>query len=265
MVVSDIRALAENDIKAALTNPVIWYTFAMHDIKQRYRRSIIGPFWYLLNNIIFISVLGVLYAQLFKQELNVFIPYMAVGYVTWQFMAASIAEGANVMVDASSLIKQVNIPISNHALRVVFRNFIIFLHNVPLLLVVPILMGMQLGWELMLLPFSFFILFVNGCWVCIVLGLLGARFRDVQPIMQNFVTIAFFFTPILWHADILADRAIFVNLNPLYHFVELVRMPLLGEMPKPVTLIVTFGISVAGIVTANVSISRFRTHLAYWV
>ena len=77
-------------------------------------------------------MLGVLHAQLFKQELNVFI-YMAVrSYVTWQFMAASIAEGANVMVDASSLIKQVNIPISNHALRVVFRNFIIFLHNVPL-------------------------------------------------------------------------------------------------------------------------------------
>ena len=265
MVATDLRVLAKSDIKDAIRNPVIWYTFATHDIKQRYRRSVIGPFWYLLNNIIFISVLGALYAQLFKQEVGVFIPYIAVGYITWQFIAANIAEGANVMVDAAPLIKQVNIPISNHAFRVVLRNFIIFLHNLPLLISIPMLLGTVIGWELIFLPFSFLILFINGCWVTIVLGLLGARFRDVQPIMQNFVTIAFFFTPILWHIDILADRAVFVTFNPLYHFVELVRSPLMGQTPSYMTLIITAAISVAGTTAAYFSVSKFRAHLAYWI
>ena len=258
-------ALLGGDILVAVSQPTIWTTLALHDIRQRYRRSKIGPFWFVLNNVIFVGVLGVLYSQLFEQDVYGYIPYLAAGFVTWQFLATNLSEAPNVFVEASALIKQVNISLSQHVLRLVLRNFIIFLHNIPFLFLLSLTMGVGISYEILFLPFAFLVLCINSIFVCILLGILGARFRDVLPIIQSFVTIAFFFTPILWSAEVLEERAMFVNLNPLLHFVELVRSPLLGEMPAKTSILVAISTTFAFGIMAHLVVGRFKKRVVYWL
>ena len=77
-------------------------------------------------------------------------------------------------------------------MRVASRNFIILLHNIPLLVFFPLYFDVQFGIELWFLPLMLLVLFLNSIWVCVIFGLLGARFRDIQPTMHNVVTISFF-------------------------------------------------------------------------
>lgn len=219
----------------------------------------------MLSNIIFVGVLGVLYSQLFKQDVQSYIPYLAAGFVTWQFISTNLSESPNVFVESSMLIKQINIPLSHHVLRMVLRNFIIFLHNIPFLAFVSLSMGVGISYEILLLPFAFLVLCTNSIFVCILLGILGARYRDVQPIIQSFVTIAFFFTPIMWQVEVLAERATFVEFNPLFHFVELVRRPLLGEFPATMSILVTISITAAFGILAHFVVRRFRKRVAFWL
>ena len=181
------------DFFSGIGNIRVWLALALHDIKQRYRRSFLGPFWFVLNNLIFISVLGALYAEIFSADVATYVPYLSAGFITWQLIASSLLEGSNGMVEAEPLIKQINSPIATHAMRVASRNFIILLHNIPLLVFFPLYFDVQFGIELWFLPLMLLVLFLNSIWVCVIFGLLGARFRDIQPTMHNVVTISFFF------------------------------------------------------------------------
>ena len=206
----------------------------------------------------------VLYSQLFKQDVQSYIPYLAAGFVTWRFISTNLSESPNVFVESSMLIKQINIPLSHHVLRMVLRNFIIFLHNIPFLALVSLSMGVGISYEILLLPFAFLVLCTNSILSASSLvfwELIQRRSTD----NQSFVTIAFFFTPIMWQVEVLAERATFVEFNPLFHFVELVRRPLLGEFPATISILVTISITAAFGILAHFVVRRFRKRVAFWL
>lgn len=253
------------DLYSGFANYLIWTTFAWHDIKQRYRRSKLGPFWFVLNNVIFIVALGSLYSQIFGQDVSRYIPYLAGGFIAWQFIASSLSEGSTCIVENGNLVKQVNVPLSVYPLRVITRNFIILLHNLPVMILFPIIYGIDLGIELLIVPVSLILYFFNSLWVSIILGTLGARYRDVQPLMQNIVTIAFFVTPIMWVSDLLNDRVSFVQLNPFFHFISIVRSPLMGEMPSLLSFGVVIFTTIVGNIAAWFCLKSYRDNVAYWL
>ena len=130
-----------------------------------------------------------------------------------------------------------------------------------------------LGWaSLAALP-AFGLLVLNGVWVSLLFGIVSTRFRDLTPVVQSVVQLAFFLTPIVWiYEDLLvsanpviAERARLVELNPLMHFVEIVRRPLLGQDQLWRYWLVVLVITVVGwIVTVSV-LRRYRARVAYWV
>ena len=255
----------ELDLIYGLLGYRIWLAFAWHDIKQRYRRSKLGPFWFVLNNFIFIAGLGLLYAQIFDQDVSFYLPYLSGGFIVWQFISSCITEGANCLVENQNVIKQVNVPLSTHAFRVATRNILILMHSVPLMILFPLYFGRNVGFEIAILPLVFAIYFVNSVALNVIFGLLGARFRDVQPITQNLVTIGFFLTPIMWLETQLSERAALVQFNPLYHFIVLARDPLMGSLPPFNSVIVVGLFSVFAIVIAWLSLRAKRDHAAYWL
>jgi len=107
----------KNDIQKGLSAYTIWSVLGWHDIKQRYRRSIIGPFWFTLSTALMVIVLGVLYATLLKQEIRHYLPFLAVGLVVWQFINTVINEGTTILIGSQSLIKQINLPLTVHVCR----------------------------------------------------------------------------------------------------------------------------------------------------
>ena len=101
--------------------------------------------------------------------------------------------------------------------------------------------------------------------VTIFLGMAGARFRDIAPIVASLVQVAFFLTPVLWSIDQLGRHRWAATWNPLYHFLEIVRAPLLGAPIAPISWQVVIAVTVTGWSFAFLLYCRFRARIAYWV
>ena len=255
----------ENDIREGLRVTHVWGALGWHDIRQRYRRSVIGPFWFTLSTAILVSVLGFLYSTLFRQEISDYLPFLATGLIVWQYIASMANESCTVFIEAGYLIKQIRMPLTIHVARIVWRNFIILIHNLPVILVILIVFDRLPGWGILVVPVGVLILMLNGIWIGIVLGILCARYRDIQPIIANFVQITFFFTPIMWMPEILEDRAWVAEYNPFYHLIELIRAPLLGGSVPLQSWLWAAGTIIVGFLSAQWLLCHYRSRVPYWL
>lgn len=255
----------KSDIIKGIYSFRIWGTLGWHDIKQRYRRSVLGPFWFTLSTVIMVGVLGALYSSILNQEISNYLPFLAAGLVVWQFISSSVLEGCTVFIAANALIKQIDLPLSIHVCRVVWRNFIILLHSLPIVVLALLVFGDMPSQEILLLPFGLILLLLNALWITIVLGILCTRYRDVLPIVSNFLQIAFFFTPVMWSPEILKDRGWIAEYNPLYHLIEIVRAPILGKQILVESWCWSIGLALAGLAIGQYLMSQYRNRVAYWL
>jgi len=257
--------LALDDILEGMRNSDIWLMLGWLEVKQRYRRSVLGPFWLTISSALIISAMGPLYGKLFNQPISDYFAYLAVGYVIWQLMSQIITDACYAFINAESYIKQVRLPLTVHIMRILWRSLIIFFHNFIIVLLVLAYFRPEVGWHLLLFPVAMLMFLVNAVWVSIVLGLVCARFRDIPLIVNNLVLVAFFVTPIMWSPQMLGRYQWTVNLNPFYHFLEIIRQPLLGGGLNLVSWAAVAGITVVGFAAMLKLFSRFRARVAYWV
>jgi len=254
-----------SDLMVGMRASRVWGTLGWHDIRQRYRRSILGPFWFTLSTIIMVGVLGALYSTLLHQKITDYLPYLAVGLVVWAYLAAVANEGCVAFIGAAYLIKQIRLPLTVHVCRIAWRNFVILLHSLPVVVVLLLIFGRWPTWEFLLVPLALVLLFLHGVWVGAALGVLCARFRDIPPIVTNLIQVVFFFTPVMWSPEILKDRAWVAEYNPLYHLIETVRAPLTGRPTHWESWVWSIGLLVVGFAFAQFLMKRFRNRVPYWL
>jgi ABC-type polysaccharide/polyol phosphate export permease len=257
--------LALSDVVEAAAKSPVWMTLGWQDIRQRYRRSVLGPFWITLATFVTIMAMGPLYGMLLKISAADFVPYLALGLIAWGFISSLILEGCGIFINSETIIKSARLPLSLHVLRVMYRNLLVFAHNAAAYL--PIMVAFRLtpkwGW-LMLAP-GLLIVIASALPLMTVLGLFCTRFRDMQQLVASVVQLAFFMTPILWKPDVLHGRATIVEWNPLYIFVQLIRGPLYGSIPGLDTYICAIAITAVLYVIAIPLFARYRSRVAYWV
>ena len=262
---SSRAAEAAYDLYDGVVKNWIWATLAMQDLKLRYRGSVLGPFWLTIGTGIMIAAMGVLYAALFNRDVATYLPYVAVGLVVWQFVSSTINEGCTTFLIATNIIQQVRMPFSIHAYRAVCRNVMVLGHNFIIIPIVLAIFPSHWGWSLLWLAPAFCLLVVNSIWVSILFGMLSARFRDVQPIVSNFVQVVFFITPVFWPADSLGHWKDSAEFNPLFAVIDLIRAPLLGVPIAPHSWELMVALTVIGSVGTFALFARFRSRIAFWV
>src|SRR6476661_5421011 len=128
--------LALKDVRDGICSIHIWPMLGWQDIKQRYRRSKIGPFWITISTGVLIGSMGPLYGKLLQQDISSYFPYLAIGFVTWMFISGLIIDGCNAFTGAEGYIKEVKLPLTVHVLRVVWKNLLMFAHNAVIVLLV---------------------------------------------------------------------------------------------------------------------------------
>ena len=263
---SSNSAKAVNDLRDGLNAWELWGTLGWHDLRQRYRRSTFGPFWLTLSMGIMAGAIGFLYAEIFGQPIHDYLPLLAVGLIVWGFISASIIDPCYVFILSEGVIRQVRAPLSIHIYRVVWRNLIVLAHNMVIYVIILVVFGIWPGAPILLFIPSLLLLSISAVSTGLLIGLLSARFRDLPPIIANITQILFLLTPILWRTDQLrGSRRLLAQLNPLYHIVEVMRMPLLGQVPPAsswISVIVVVALSCAVTFWFYV---RFRARIAYWV
>ena len=253
------------DIREGLLSYHVWTTLGWYDIRQRYRRSTIGPFWITLSLTITIAALGILYAKLFHQEIHSYIPYLTTGVVIWNLLQSLINESTTVFVGAAGTIQQIKLPFSFHVLRMISRNLIIFAHNLVVVVAVIILFKVHINWSLLFFPVALLLWVGNALWVGLLLGAFCARFRDVAQIVMSIVQILFFVTPVMWHPDALGAHAWISRLNPLAQFFDILRDPLLGQTSSLFSWGYVFLATLIGWIGTLVLFAKYRSRIAYWV
>jgi ABC-type polysaccharide/polyol phosphate export permease len=253
------------DVFLGLRSREIWLLLGWSDIKQRYRRSTLGPFWITLSTAITIAVMGPLYGRLFGQQESGYVAFLAIGMVMWGFISGVITETSTGFISSEGYIKEFNLPLSVFIFRVVWRNFNIFMHNALVMVVVVLINGHVSPWAIVEVPVSILFLLFNTFWLGLLLAVVCARYRDIQQILNNVLQIMFFLTPILWPPHMLGEKAWVLNYNPLYFFIESVRAPMLGNS-------VSFGIWMGLLITSlgmffisAVIFGKFRNKIAYWL
>lgn len=258
--------LAASDIRDGLLAWQLWSLLGWQDIRQRYRRSTIGPFWLTITMSINILAISVVWGALFQTETAAFVPYLTTSLILWTLISTVLNEGGMVFIGAAGYIKQIRRPHFTYVMWLLWRNLLVFLHNfvvypfVVIALGVPI--GASLGWLLLGLP----LLVVNLAWLALILGLASTRFRDIPAMVQSALTILFFVTPIFWKADQLPpERAYIAAINPITHLIDVVRDPLLGHPPNSVSLLATGLLALVGWTVTFAIFSRFRARVSYWL
>jgi lipopolysaccharide transport system permease protein len=238
------------------------------DVKLRYRRSVLGPFWITISMGITVFLTGYLYGHLFHVDLQSYYPFFAAGMLAWSFISAAIPELTEAFVLSDSLIKQIKLPYSLYIHRVATRNLIIFFHNivviVPVLAIFHQVAKVNLN-TLLLIP-NLCLLYINLISYGFILAMIGARYRDVLQIIKSLVQIAFFVTPVLWNPIILpAKDHYLVLLNPFYALVELIRAPLMGVVPAASVFYMMALITVAGLIICFTMLKKYRARIVYWL
>lgn len=257
------KALA--DIAQGVSSIHVWPMLGWQEIKQRYRRSVLGPFWLTISVGALIGGMGPLYGNLMGQKLATYFPHLAVSYIVWMLLASLMNDACTTFTIAEGLIKQIKMPLSIHVLRMVWRNIIIFLHQIPIIVIVLFFYPPPLGWGLLLVPVALLAIAANALWVGLLLGMLCARFRDIPQLVASVVQVMFFLTPVLWHPGSLGRFEWAAAWNPLNHLLEIVRAPLLGHPFPKASWAAVATLTVCGYVFTLFIFSRYRARVAYWV
>jgi ABC-2 type transport system permease protein len=257
------RALA--DIWGGWEKRALWTTLGLRDIRQRYRRSVIGPFWITISMGIMIAAFGLLYGQIFKIDTTEYLPYLTAGFFAWGLISSLVIEGCQAFSSSDHLIKQLSAPLSIYVYRIIWSNLLIAAHNIWVYVVVALWFRVDVGWSTLLAIPALALILVNGLWVGLLLGLLSARFRDIPMIVASIVQVVFFVTPIIWMPDMVPGRALFLVANPFYHFVSILRDPLLGRVPSIESWVAVLLITLIGWTVALIFYTAYRWRLAYWV
>jgi ABC-type polysaccharide/polyol phosphate export permease len=243
----------------------IWVRFAFHEIRQRFRRSLLGPFWLTLSMGIMIGALGLVFSTLFGQDPSQTLPYIATGIIFWGLLTSCINEGTTVFIGNESYLKNVPLPVSVHFYRMMARNLIIWGFNMVIYLAVLIFFHVPLDWQFLLFIPGFALFLINAAWMGLAAAILSTRYRDIPLVIANVVQVIFFVTPIFWSPATLPTRPAFVDWNPLYHVLELVRAPLLGHDIAGHSWLFALGLAAIGLAGTAYLYRRAYARIAYWV
>ena len=256
---------ALSDLVSGLGLWRLWVRLGWNDIQQRYRRSLLGPFWLTASMAIMVISLGILYAELFNTPINDFLPFLCVGLLVWNLIAGFITEGGSLFTGAESYIKQIKLPYSVYVYRSAWSKLVIFAHNFVIYFGVIIYFAIWPGATALLAIPGLLLVIFNGALINLCIGIISARFRDVPQVINSAIQIIFFVTPIFWKPELLKSRSYITDFNPFFHLLEIVRAPLLGTMPTAKNYLAVLLITLINIAVAGAFFSRYRARIAYWV
>lgn len=254
------------DMRDALARHWLWRALGRNDVRHRYSGSLIGSLWVGLNLALLVAALTFLFSAALGESWRTYAPYVAIGLVLWQFVHGTLNEAPQLFVTAAETIRNTPLPLSLFAMRLVWRNVVVLAYQMPVLAALLLAFGIGPSRWVLTLPLALLVLFAAGFSATLLLGVLGARFRDVQQLVTNLLQLLFFVTPIFWlPAALGAERAWLAFGNPIFAFIDIVRAPLLGGTPAATSWPIALAATVVLAIAVSVVLGRARGRIAFWI
>lgn len=259
--------IAVADLRRSREKLYLALMLGWQDIRQRYRRSKLGPFWLTISMGVMIGMIGIIFGQVLNSPMKEYLPFLATGIILWTCFSSSVIEGSTSFIDAQGMIRQLDLPLSIYPIRVMWRNIVICGHNIIILPLVFIVVGRGITWNIFWLIPGFIVFSWNMLWLSLLLGTFCTRFRDMPQIVNSLMQVFFYVTPIIWMPGALSARSanLLVDPNPVYHLVQLVRAPVLGSCPSMLNWVVSITVAITGSCIALWFFGKYKKRIAYWL
>jgi ABC-type polysaccharide/polyol phosphate export permease len=253
------------DLVAAWRRRQLAVYFAWSETVARYRRSTLGPLWLVIGTAVGVAGLGFIWSILLDQDMESFIPSITVGLVVWQFIAGVITESAGMFVRNGTMIMNIRLPVYLITFQAFGRHLINFGHNLVVVLVVFIIFPHYNSWVSLLALPGLLIVSINLIAIMQLGGIIGARFRDLEPLLLAFFPLLFFLSPVLYRPGQLGAAEGVMAFNPITHYIHMVRDPLLGTVPNIESYLIVLAMTVVTVVL-SLWMTGSRAHrLPYWM
>ena len=256
------------DIARSLREPEFWAYSSWLDIITKYRRSRLGIVWLLLPPVLYVGGVGYFYALLSSANPLAYMPHLALGYLLFRLLSNVITESCSVLPGHASFILDGHLRLTDFVLRTLAKALFYLVAALPLVVVVLALSPSVHPLGLLAVPPAFVVVILNLTWIAVVVALLGARFPDVSELTGSLFIFGFILTPILWEADYApygTPHGTFMRINPLYHMIEIIRAPLLGQPLERLTFIYMGVMTVLGWIVAAHLYRRYSRFVPVWV
>ena len=194
------------------------------DIKIKYRRSVLGVLWTLLNPLLMMIVLSVVFSNIFKFDIENFPLYLLSGQIVFNFFNESTTSAMSSIIVNASLIKKIYVPKYLFVISRIISSFINLLASLTALIIVMLAMRAELHWTVLLAPIPLFFLVFFSLGVGLILAAITVRFRDIMHLYSVFTTMLMYLTPVIYPMSALPEwLSKLVMLNPLTNMLIMLR------------------------------------------
>ncbi|MBV9124446.1 MAG: ABC transporter permease [Planctomycetes bacterium] len=210
-----------------------WLSLVRLDLRMRYRGSVLGLGWSLLQPIAMTIILCVVFHAIFHAEITHFAPYLLAGLTFWNFFIGVTMQGCQCFFAGESYIRQHPAPLAIYPLRTVLGvAFHYGLAMIVVLLTTWYFLGLPKILVLLSLAPALGIFLIMGWSLAVLAGLANLHFMDTQHLLDVGFQILFYLTPIMFPPEVLTDNHLgaVLRYNPLIYFLELIRAPLEGRV-----------------------------------
>ncbi len=254
------------DLATGLQMAEVWRAFAWDEIQHRYRRSILGIVWILIAFAFFVGGVVFFFSDFSGMSGDRFALHVALGYLLFVFIVGNLVDGCQVFVSSKIWIKAVPLPYSVHVYRSLFRSFVNLALNSIVVALIMVWVRWTPGLVLIHAAPALVVYLINAVAIQYLLGMVAARYRDVGHLVESASRLLLFVTPILWVREGLEGvRAFAADLNPLTHYIDLIRSPIMGEAPRLASWGVVGGCTIVICLLTLVTGSMYRRRLPYWL
>lgn len=213
-----------------------WFTITSlvsRDFKLKYRRSVLGVLWSVLNPLLMMIVLSVVFSTFFKFSIENYPLYVILGNVMFALMADSTSGAMNSIIESSSLIKKIRIEKLIFPVEKVIFQLVNFCISLIAVAAVMIFFQVMPHVSLAALPLLLLYVVLFSAGVGMALSALAVFFRDVCHLWGVIITAWTYATPLFYPVEILPDWAMpLMQYNPMYHYVSYFRdLILSGTVP----------------------------------
>ena len=236
------------------------------DYKMSNAGSRLGRYWPTIGMAIRIAFIGTIFSVLFNSSRGDYLPWLASGWIVWGFISSAFEGSANAFLSSKAMMLALPLDKRSFVLKAIIKEQLSLVQTLPVMLIVLLLFGINPGWQLLLFfpAAAVTLAFLMGTGM--MLGPIIARFRDLGPFMSSIMGVMFFVLPIVWRPEDLGEgfaRAI-VGFNPFYHYLQLLRLPLVGETPTLLNIMLT---SIGSLLAMSIGLFVYKKtahRILYW-
>ena len=205
----------------------------IRDLKIKYRRSVLGYIWSLLNPLMMMAIMTLVFSYMFRFDIPNYPLYLICGQTLWSFFNESTTVSMQSILVNGSLIRKVYIPKYIFPISRVLSSFVTMSFSLVAILIVMLVTRVPFTWKLLLLPIPLFFLMLFCMGIGMALSALAVYFRDILHLYNVLVMAWMYLTPIFYPVSALPEKvALLLQFNPMYHYLTFFReVVLYGTIP----------------------------------